>query len=220
MAQKPSSIISTRASKIAQSLNRQGKKELKPSRNKFKTEEIIKTGNPSIPGISEFNLTEATVNTPDFPLSDYEVDDLLNPPDSLPGVTKATHSQASAQYEMANYAVDLQRQKYRLDDNIYGAVGDRAKAINTAISSQRTIEQSKSNYLGLQSDIEGTKQQMVAYDLTRAQTHKDIASNALSKGMLALELQTQVNQITNSQTKLNELDGELEIYQKKLGEYK
>ena len=120
---------------------------------------------------------------------------------------------------MANYAVDLHRQKYKLDNNLYGAIGDRAKAFDTAISTQRTIEQSKGNYIGLQSDIEGTKQAAIAYDLNRAKTYKEIASNAISKGQLALELQIQVNQLEDSQTKLNELDGELELFQKRLGEY-
>ncbi len=219
MAEKSTGIISTRAAKIANALNKQGTKEVRRGKAPFKTEEIIKSGKVEVPGISEFNLAEASVNTPEFPLSDYEVDDPLNPPDSLPGVTKATHSQASTKYEMANYAVDLHRQKYKLDNNIYGAIGDRAKAFDTAISTQRTIEQSKGNYIGLQSDIEGTKQSAIAYDLNRAKTYKDIASNAISKGQLALELQIQVNQLEDSQTKLDELDGELELFQKRLGEY-
>ena len=220
MAKEPTSIISTRAAKIANALIKQGSKGLRQNKPPFEPNSVIKTGQLEVPGISDFSLADASVNTPEFPLEDYEIDDPLNPPENLPGVTKAEYSKASTQYEMANYAVDLHRQKYKLDDNIYGAVGDRAKAINTAISAQRTIEKSKGNWIGLQSDIEGTKQQAIAYDLNRAKTTKELASNAISKGQLAFELQIQVNQLENSKTKLSELDGELELYQKKLGEYK
>ncbi|MGB5970298.1 MAG: hypothetical protein WBG70_18430 [Spirulinaceae cyanobacterium] len=222
MATKRKKSTTTKSKELAKNITSGKKtktKALSRTQSALDVPKAISDGEVAVPGFNGFNLTKATEHTGEFDLTQFQVKDPLNPSDKLPQATQAQFSRASAIYEKATNAVKLYRSKYRLDNEAYGAVGDRATALNTGISATRTHEQAKANYLNFLGDQEKTKQAAIALDLNLSTTAQNLAASQVDKEQMVTELQLKETNLEKTKTQLEEARGELDIYQSKLGKY-
>lgn len=221
MATQRKKPASSKSKEIAKEIKNGAKKtsSITPSKTDIDVNKAISDSEVTVPGLNGFNLSKAVEHTGELDLKKFEVKDPLNPPDSLPQATTAQYSRASAIYEKTTNAAKLYRQKYKLDNEVFGAIGDRVTAINTAISSVRTKEQAKANFINYLSDTEKVKQAAIAFDLNLATTAQQLGSSAITKEQLVTELELKATNLEKTQTQLEEAKGELAIYKEKLGKY-
>ncbi|NER50729.1 MAG: hypothetical protein F6J92_29470 [Symploca sp. SIO1A3] len=178
---------------------------------------VTNTSNSLISGYTEITPTVVNELIPQFDGSRYQVDDPLNPPESIPQASEAQHTKGNRIYQGANRALDLEGQQIDLASKRLTVETKKANAYTTLMNMGQAFQKAKGSELDYLSQVETTQQKQTKLDVERLRT-AHVASvaieteNELDETLSTSKIKAQIASARrqSAQTKLDELRKELE----------
>jgi hypothetical protein len=172
-----------------------------------------------VPGLNTLTPSNVPELLPQFDTTAYQIEDPLNPPESLPQATQSQFDRGMGIYEGTQRALKLTGAAFDTTRERFNVVGKRAKAIGAGIIAGTEIEKVKGNYIDYQSQQQATEQKLVTLDVSRNRTVVDRTVAVYSKAELEEKLKQAEIKSEEAKLKTAESQGKLTEFQQKLGSY-
>ncbi|MCP6763002.1 MAG: hypothetical protein NHB32_30490 [Fischerella sp. CENA71] len=178
-------------------------------------------GNISVaaPGLPDLRPEGIAALTPRFELSQYHVDDPLNPPESLPQATQSQFDKGMTIYEGASRALKLTGAAMDLTKEKFTVLKKKASAVGAGIQAATEIEKVKGDYLGYLSQSEITQQKGTGYVVEQARTQVIQQTATYTQVELQEKLKQAEIKSQDAQYKTIQAQGKLNEFKNQLGEY-
>lgn len=172
-----------------------------------------------VPGLNTLTPSNVPELLPQFDITAYQIEDPLNPSESLPQATQSQFDRGMGIYEGTQRALKLTGAAFDTTRERFNVVGKRAKAIGAGIVSATEIEKVKGNYIDYQGQQQATEQKLVTLDVSRNKTVVDRTVAVYSKTELEEKLKQAEIKSEDAKLKTAESQGKLTEFQQKLGSY-
>ncbi len=153
----------------------------------------------SVPGLMEFTPNDIQGMLPQFEDGKYQVNDPLNPPDSIPQVSQQQYDKSEAIYQGGQRALKLTGMSFDLAKERFTTLKKKVSAFGSGVKLATEVEKVKGDFLDYLNQGETNKQKNVAlgvsYHKTSTDTQKavyDVQSmdEKLEQSRLAAEMAT------------------------------
>ena len=135
----------------------------------------------SVPGLPTLIPDQIAAQMPQFSPDSYQISDPLNPPTSIPQVSKSDYDQREAVYEGGIRALKLTGLGFDISREKFTVIGKQAKAFGAGIKAASALEAVKGDYLDYQSQVETTSQKSIAFGTNQHKTITDQSKSTYSQ---------------------------------------
>ena len=155
--------------------------------------------NVTVPGLLEFTPNDIQGMLPQFEEGKYQVNDPLNPPDSIPQVSQQQYDKSEAIYQGGLRALKLTGMSFDLAKERFTTLKKKVSAFGSGVKLATEVEKVKGDFLDYLNQGETNKQKNIAlgvsYHKTTTDTQKavyDVKSmdEKLEQSRLASEMAT------------------------------
>lgn len=126
-----------------------------------------------VPGLINFTPDNIEGMLPKHEDSSYQVNDPLNPPESLPQVSQQQYDKAEAIYQGATRAVKLVGMSFDLAKERFITLGKKVDAVGAGVKLGTKVERVKGDFLDYLSQVETTTQKNIALSVNQHKTTTD-----------------------------------------------
>jgi len=169
------SSASKRASeKVAEKLSNSGSKST-TANNPTTNASAITTSQTSVsvPGLMEFSPDNIQGMLPQFEDGKYQVNDPLNPPESIPQVSQQQYDKSEAVYQGGLRALKLTGMSFDLAKERFTTLKKKVSAFGSGVKLATEVEKVKADFLDYLNQGETNKQKNIALGVATHKTSTD-----------------------------------------------
>jgi hypothetical protein len=127
----------------------------------------------SIPGLMEFTPDNIQGMLPQFDEGSYQVNDPLNPPESMPQVSQQQYDKSEGIYQGGIRALKLTGMAFDLTKERFTTLRKKVSAFGSGVKLSTEIEKVKSDFFDYLNQGETNKQKSIAYSVATHKTSTD-----------------------------------------------
>src|SRR4028118_1194495 len=127
----------------------------------------------SVPGLMEFNPDNIQGMLPQFEDGKYQVNDPLNPPESLPQVSQQQYDKSEAIYQGGQRALKLTGMSFDLAKERFTTLKKKVSAFGSGVKLATEVEKVKGDFLDYLNQGETNKQKNIALGVATHKTATD-----------------------------------------------
>ena len=195
------SSASKRASeKVAEKLSNNGSKSTTANNPTTNTSAITTSQTSvSVPGLMEFSPDNIQGMLPQFEDGKYQVNDPLNPPESIPQVSQQQYDKSEAVYQGGLRALKLTGMSFDLAKERFTTLKKKVSAFGSGVKLATEVEKVKADFLDYLNQGETNKQKNIALGVATHKTTTDtqkavydvqLMDEKLEQSRLAAEMAT------------------------------
>jgi hypothetical protein len=169
------SSASKRASeKVAEKLSNNGSKSTTANNPTTNTSAITTSQTSvSVPGLMEFSPDNIQGMLPQFEDGKYQVNDPLNPPESIPQVSQQQYDKSEAVYQGGLRALKLTGMSFDLAKERFTTLKKKVSAFGSGVKLATEVEKVKADFLDYLNQGETNKQKNIALGVVTHKTTTD-----------------------------------------------